>query len=508
MSQISTKKGRRQYPVISPATSMPDMPEYGAKAQMFGAISGMAFGLADRLNQIDIDNQLSAFEGNITEQYNTLLGELASNPEPSTYLAEYDKYTKSTMNQANALKSSQAKRAAQNWFTRRSGYWQRQVQNMALGRAEQNSRAAISLAEIKAVEGRDPELINRPVTRGITNGTIPKEYGEEIILRTQKKIGIALMGDEALRISQSEGREKAIEWVMKQKIDIDAKKGIVSDLNFEAAQQKLAYDKQLEQIEANYLLKLRQEQLSEDDITTDLQVGKIDTDLAKEYYKLIDAQVEERLSGEVPLNVDAYDKLQTMVEDYDEDKIDKDTVRKALSEAAGKDISMTIYRSLRDRLAIKGKPDEPMNKASAKRAMSILTEMKTADMFWPEDMDDDDPEGKRQNLLRYLDLSKELEQWITANPEATDEQINDKVDTITQTIAERVALNWFERLMRPKETTPFWRHFGTTEEAALARKEAKAGIVKKESPYPEYPNAFEENGVWKVIRDGKKYRIE
>ena len=28
------------------------------------------------------------------------------------------------------------------------------------------------------------------------------------------------------------------------------------------------------------------------------------------------------------------------------------------------------------------------------------------------------------------------------------------------------------------------------------------------SPYKEYPDAFQEDGVWKVIRNGKKYRIE
>jgi hypothetical protein len=36
-------------------------------------------------------------------------------------------------------------------------------------------------------------------------------------------------------------------------------------------------------------------------------------------------------------------------------------------------------------------------------------------------------------------------------------------------------------------------------------------LLKKtpaQSPYPEYPDAFFENGAWKVIRDGKKYRIE
>ena len=32
--------------------------------------------------------------------------------------------------------------------------------------------------------------------------------------------------------------------------------------------------------------------------------------------------------------------------------------------------------------------------------------------------------------------------------------------------------------------------------------------TEQKSPYPEYPDAFLENGVWKVMRNGKKYRIE
>ena len=31
---------------------------------------------------------------------------------------------------------------------------------------------------------------------------------------------------------------------------------------------------------------------------------------------------------------------------------------------------------------------------------------------------------------------------------------------------------------------------------------------QQKSPYAEYPDAFQENGVWKVLRDGQKYRVE
>jgi hypothetical protein len=34
-------------------------------------------------------------------------------------------------------------------------------------------------------------------------------------------------------------------------------------------------------------------------------------------------------------------------------------------------------------------------------------------------------------------------------------------------------------------------------------------IIQPWNPYAkDYPDAFEENGVWKVVRDGKKYRIQ
>lgn len=38
--------------------------------------------------------------------------------------------------------------------------------------------------------------------------------------------------------------------------------------------------------------------------------------------------------------------------------------------------------------------------------------------------------------------------------------------------------------------------------------EVEKSTIEGKSPYPEYPNAFLEDGVWKVIRNGKKYRIE
>lgn len=210
---------------------------------------------------------------------------------------------------------------------------------------------------------------------------------------------------------------------------------------------------------------------------------------------------------EVALNWEVYDKLSEMVEDYDKEKVTKDEVRLAITKALGKDIPETVAVRLRGKLDTIDEPDNPMNRASAKRAMDILAEMKVADFFWPEGVEEDDIEGKRQNLLRYLELTKELEQWITANPDATDEQINDKVDTITKPAAEDVVLNWFERLMWTERRQLFGLVGTQAERLAKKKAKAKAGEEEK-SPYPEYPDAFLEGGIWKVIKNGKKYRIE
>lgn len=119
----------------------------------------------------------------------------------------------------------------------------------------------------------------------------------------------------------------------------------------------------------------------------------------------------------------------------------------------------------------------------------------------------DERETDHEQRLKYDIANQRLMQFFKDNPKATAKLAAEFYDDLI----EPEVLDWFEwfgKMLRPKETTPFWRHFGTTEEKALARKKAKAGIKKEESPYPEYPDAFLEDGVWKVIKNDKKYRIE
>ncbi len=111
-----------------------------------------------------------------------------------------------------------------------------------------------------------------------------------------------------------------------------------------------------------------------------------------------------------------------------------------------------------------------------------------------------------EERLNYDISNEKLIQFFKDNPKATAKQAAEFYDELIHPIA----LNWFEKLMWSKGRRQLFGLVGTEEER-LAKKKARAAAkkeIQEESPYPEYPDAFLEDGVWKVIRDGKTYRIE
>lgn len=157
---------------------------------------------------------------------------------------------------------------------------------------------------------------------------------------------------------------------------------------------------------------------------------------------------------------------------------------------------------------IRDTENHPLKRADARRAFTTLEEIKDMRFSILKEADGTEEE-LREELLLQFGLKNDFEKWLLEKDRTT-EEIEKKVKSLTEPDVEDIVLNWFEKLILSKETTPFFGRFtGTTEEKHLAKKKAKAGIVEEEkSPYPEYPDAFLEDDVWKVMRDGKKYRIE
>jgi len=163
------------------------------------------------ITKIDIDNQLSEFEGVTTEQINTSISEYVNDPEPSTYLERFGQSLKSIRKEnIEKIKNPQAKRIAENWFKKRSAGWQKQVQSIAFDQAEQNTKEAVDLAEFRAIKQRDPDLIDRSVTRAVQNGVMGQGEGSLIIEQTHYKILLGQIEDEALETIYTE-RAKGVD---------------------------------------------------------------------------------------------------------------------------------------------------------------------------------------------------------------------------------------------------------------------------------------------------------
>jgi hypothetical protein len=452
---------------ISPAPPPSYLTQDERAAAGFGqALTQTGAMFLEHIQKVDVDNQLSEFEGSVTESYGTFLSELAQDPEPSMYLSKYKEYTdKVTKDNLETIKNPAARRAAKNWFKKQSASWSSQVQDKATSRVMKNAEDALELAEYRAVQNRDPELINREATRALQNGIIGENEAALILEQSHNAIAYGEIND-LIRVNPEAALAEIeaspmITTEQKRQLEYYANRRI-RQLE---AQEKLAQDKQTEQIEIGYLARLKKEELLEDDLMADLQAGKIDTDLYKEYSNYVDAQVRERLKGKEPEpNFNVYDSLHKMVTDFQNGiTTDERKIRDNISDAVKKgDITWSNGTSFLTNLRRAKDPEDPLNRTSAKRALGFLTELKNNDFFWPDDAKNK-YEGKKQNGIKHLKLSNELEQWITANPDATDDEITEKADKLTQPFIEQQVTSRLERAL--DNIGKVWWQFGIAKNA-------------------------------------------
>ena len=107
----------------------------------------------------------------------------------------------------------------------------------------------------------------------------------------------------------------------------------------------------------------------------------------------------------------------------------------------------------------------------------------------------DKRETDADERLKYDLANEKLMQFFTDNPNAT----------------AKLAAEFYDDLISDDVEGIFKKAFGIWLQSPfgiLGRKVLGVEKEGKESPYPEYPDAFLEDGVWKVMKGGKKYRIE
>ena len=96
------------------------------------------------------------------------------------------------------------------------------------------------------------------------------------------------------------------------------------------------------------------------------------------------------------------------------------------------------------------------------------------------------------NLDQY---KKALRDWLKNNPDANADEVYKE--------GRKILVHYRKT---PDQLRTVYPKMPTDKKILEAAK--KVAGKKQKSPYPEYPNAFLENGIWKVEVDGKTYRIE
>lgn len=512
MGQVATRQSRRNYPIIPSAERLPDSPEFAAAAQLAETAGRAAFGLglqfkrqqeedkieADgvsalnaqvALDKYDYDElkRIDAIEFGSIEDFDTTYSTYNKGRQSyiETLLSEKNEDVKQSIN-AHALKtevSSQSRYYNQldrhkTRFAQTQFYENQQI--IANGNEDDEQKQAAMLANIEANNDFfTPAQVNA-FKAGVGKEIAVAQHNAylEAVAFTTRRLPL----DDAL---------KYINEIPRTKITEAERNGLLNQRNFEAAQQKLEYDQQLEKIEINYLAKLKKEQLSEDELMADLEAGRIDTDLYKEYANYVDAQTTERLKGESERDWDKYDELQGMVKDYgDGARTDERVVRDAISDAVKvQDITSTDGMKLLDRVKKSDDTDDPLNRSDVKRGLGVFGDLESAEISANKDEPYETIRGIR---LKYQKKKDEYENWIKSQDKLTGTDIQNKTAEMTEAIVAEELPGIIDRAFK------FWLQssFGALGRKVLGIEKEEEEPAKKKILKPKKPQGTQQKQLF------------
>lgn len=183
---------------ISPAPQPSYLTQDRRALAGFGqAISQQGAAFLDHIQRVDVFNQTTEIEGATTESYSNFLNNLATDPDPSSYLSKYGEWSKAEQKNIDAMKNPESRRRAKGWFNKKSASWYNQVQSNATGRVIRDSKDELTLGTERAIGNRDPDALARAITKAFESGVIG-EHGAALELeRGMEEIAIG-MREEAI----------------------------------------------------------------------------------------------------------------------------------------------------------------------------------------------------------------------------------------------------------------------------------------------------------------------
>lgn len=431
----------------------------------------------------------------ITEIDNYILNEFNSydtNPDETTYRKSLEQTINKLSEVVSSKPNSESRRFLEQHIESMKPYWENSLQKAILNRKVLNTQATIdnTLNTVKNYDLTNPG--ERLEAEGLVGASAdlmhelgyPKESIVNWTIDALKDVDNQEIFQNAQKISVENGYEQAIKFIQEQGIEEDAKLNIVNDIKFEAAQRKLQQDTNIQQTEQQFEAKYDQQQLT----TAEVTASNLPEDRKLTWNKLIGAQADERLNGQVDTDWEVYDKLKDIVGKYELGEIVKDKVLKELSKAVGKKIPTSIEKQFRVRLATIDNPDDPMNRDDVKRGIDVLDGLEKMELRGAEDFAD-----KRRIRLENLKRKNEYEAWIRGQEKLSSKDIEEKIASMSKAKVEEVTLNWLEKMFTPKEDTPFFGKLALyTEEDQLVDKKIQR-LMKL--------------GYWKDFTDDEKETV-
>lgn len=281
------------------------------------------------------------------------------------------------------------------------------------------------------------------------------------------------------------GRQATIDWVMSRDIDIEIKKDVVSDINFQVAQQKLASEQQIEKIQQGYLLELEGEKLSPDDVKKN--IGITGWKIAEKWLGDIDAQNKERLEGKPPTDYDTFDAISYMIDDYADSERDPDRreeIDQAISDAIkGRKIPVSGEAgnaiTLRSRLSAMSDPDDIMSRSDVVGGMNTIKELKKLNIDFVTDSAKGTPKEQAQQILdahyKWQKILNDYKKEIKGSKDLTAEDVEKITKQMTQQKAEEAAQTYLDRYLG------FWGGYYRYISGYEAYKRIREKIKPKES---------------------------
>ncbi len=169
---------------ISPAPSPSYLTQDRRALAGFGqAITQQGAAFLDHIQRVDVFNQTTEIEGATTESYSNFLNNLATDPDPSSYLSKYGEWSKAELKNINAMKNPEARRRATGWYNKQSASWYNQVQSNATDRVIRDSKAAFTLGIDRAIRDRDPDALARATTKAFQSGATGENEAAVVLER-------------------------------------------------------------------------------------------------------------------------------------------------------------------------------------------------------------------------------------------------------------------------------------------------------------------------------------